>query len=206
MASQAVLKYLQDTNRPYSANDIVQNMHKEYSKSQIQKSLDELVADGSIIEKVYGKQKVYCIKQKETAEDNNDEELTELNAKIASTTNLLTNLKNELTTTEASLKILLSEPTTEDALNEVNLLKNANTRMSEKIELLKKSTNLIPEKEKIAISKAKTANLNEFKKRKRLCMNVINEILENYPKSKKVLLEEIGIDQDGDQILEQILN
>ncbi len=29
-----------------------------------------------------------------------------------------------------------------------------------------------------------------------MCLNIIDAILENYPKSKKVLLEEIGIETD----------
>ena len=58
MCSEAVLKYLQSTNRPYSANDIFQNLHNAYSKNSIQKSLDELAEKGSLREKVYGKQKV----------------------------------------------------------------------------------------------------------------------------------------------------
>lgn len=58
MCSEAVLKYLQSTNRPYSVNDIFQNLHNAYSKNVIQKSLDELAEKGSVKEKVYGKQKV----------------------------------------------------------------------------------------------------------------------------------------------------
>lgn len=58
MCTQAVFKYLESTNRPYSANDISQNMHNAYSKGAIQKALDELTQKGTIREKVYGKQKV----------------------------------------------------------------------------------------------------------------------------------------------------
>ncbi|KAK9511170.1 hypothetical protein O3M35_005782 [Rhynocoris fuscipes] len=204
MATQAVLKYLKDTNRPYSANDIVQNMHKEYTKGQIQKSLDELVADGSIFEKVYGKQKVYCVKQEDMVIDAADDELNELNSKISSTTEALKNLKAELTTVESSLKTLLTEPTTEEAIKEINQLKEENGKLQEKIKVLKESTDLVPEKEKTAVLNKKTKYLNDYRKRKRICMSIINEILENYPKSKKVLLEEIGIEQDGDEVLDKI--
>ena len=38
----------------------------------------------------------------------------------------------------------------------------------------------------------------EWRKRKRSCMEVVNSILENYPKSKKILLEDIGVETDED--------
>ena len=49
---KSVLKYLTDQNRPYSANDIVLNMHKEHGKTAVQKALDGLVAETKVVEKV----------------------------------------------------------------------------------------------------------------------------------------------------------
>ena len=41
--ASAVFKYLYDQNRPYSVTDIHMNLHKEYGKTAVQKSLDSLV-------------------------------------------------------------------------------------------------------------------------------------------------------------------
>ncbi len=41
--SVTVLRYLKTQNRPYSVNDLVANLHKENSKTQIQKAVDNLV-------------------------------------------------------------------------------------------------------------------------------------------------------------------
>ena len=49
---QAVYKYLRDQNRPYSVNDIVLNLHKEHGKTAVQKAVDNLVAEGKVMEKV----------------------------------------------------------------------------------------------------------------------------------------------------------
>lgn len=84
MAAEAVFKYLQQTNRPYSANDIMMNLHKEFGKTAIQKALDELVEATRIREKIYGKQKVYCAIQ-EGKENNSQEtgnELKELEERV----------------------------------------------------------------------------------------------------------------------------
>ena len=42
-ADSQVLHYLQKQNRPYSTNDIFMNLHKEFGKTAVQKSLDNLV-------------------------------------------------------------------------------------------------------------------------------------------------------------------
>jgi hypothetical protein len=49
---KSVLDYLTGQNRPYSANDMLLNLHKEYGKAAILKALDLLVADGKVKEKV----------------------------------------------------------------------------------------------------------------------------------------------------------
>lgn len=69
MAAEAVLKYLADTNRPYSANDITQNLNKKFGKTEILRALDALVSKEQIMEKVYGKQKVYCALQEDDDKD-----------------------------------------------------------------------------------------------------------------------------------------
>jgi len=40
--------------------------------------------------------------------------------------------------------------------------------------------------------------VNEWKKRKRMATSMIDMILEGYPKPKKALIEEIGIETDED--------
>ena len=57
-AKAIVVKYLTNQNRPYSVNDLVANLHNEVPKTVMQKTLDSLVEEGKIKEKVNGKQKV----------------------------------------------------------------------------------------------------------------------------------------------------
>lgn len=85
-AKEAVFKYLVIQNRPYSANDVTQNMHKEFGKTAIQKALEDLAALGRIKEKVYGKQKVYAPIQEESNQANMQTELLELDNAIRDVT------------------------------------------------------------------------------------------------------------------------
>ena len=62
-ADKKILKYMQDQNRPYSATDVLLNLHKEIGKTQVVKSLESLSKAGHLVEKVYGKQKIYFVNQ-----------------------------------------------------------------------------------------------------------------------------------------------
>lgn len=197
MATEAILKYLTAQNRPFSANDIFMNLHKEYGKTAVQKSLDVLVEKGKVKEKVYGKQKVYSVFQ-ETKLSNEEvtKMLLELDGKINDTSDKLSIVEQELRISETALRTLLSTPTTEKASEEERLLRERVGKLKEKLQIISQNT--------VAVSKddfdktKKTLELNEktWRKRKTLCMNIINSILENYPKPKKALLEDIGIETD----------
>ena len=58
-AAEAVLQYLNAQNRPYSAIDIFNNLHKAHGQTAVKKVLESLAAEGKIVEKTYGKQKVW---------------------------------------------------------------------------------------------------------------------------------------------------
>lgn len=78
----SVLKYLQRVNRPYSVNDIVQNLHNEVTKSAVQKVLDQLVSQGEVKEKCYNKQKIYTIAQNVDQSTNVQQEVQELERQV----------------------------------------------------------------------------------------------------------------------------
>ena len=78
---QIVLKYMADQNRPYSTNDIVMNLRKEFGKTAVQNALDNLVIKEKLTEKVNGKQKVYVINQ-DSLPTANEKELVAMEAEI----------------------------------------------------------------------------------------------------------------------------
>ncbi|XP_013827621.1 PREDICTED: homologous-pairing protein 2 homolog isoform X2 [Capra hircus] len=69
-ASGILLKYLQEQNRPYSAQDVFGNLQREHGlgKTAVVKALEQLAQQGKIKEKMYGKQKIYFADQKEIQE------------------------------------------------------------------------------------------------------------------------------------------
>ena len=61
--SSAIFSYLSQQNRPYSANDLHLNLHKEHGKAAIQKVVDVMVEGGKLKVKVNGKQTCYFVNQ-----------------------------------------------------------------------------------------------------------------------------------------------
>jgi len=52
MAVEAVYNYMKTENKPHNLNDILANLNNKYSKTVVQKAVDELVVDKKLFEKV----------------------------------------------------------------------------------------------------------------------------------------------------------
>lgn len=65
VAPGILLRYLQEQNRPYSAQDVFGNLQREHGlgKAAVVKALEQLAQQGKIKEKTYGKQKIYFADQ-----------------------------------------------------------------------------------------------------------------------------------------------
>ncbi|XP_018897535.2 homologous-pairing protein 2 homolog [Bemisia tabaci] len=196
----AVLKYLSDTNRPYSATDITMNLHKEFGKTAVQKALDSLVEKKKVREKLYGKQKVFCIVQPETANNSQglDNELKDLDAQINTLTDNLKSVETELKSSEAKHRDLQSALTTEEAEAQLAEVRASVEKLEKRLSDLSSSRVQISAKDREAIKKEAEKVVKEYRKRKRICTDILNSILENYPKPKKTLYEEVGIETDED--------
>ncbi|XP_050356232.1 homologous-pairing protein 2 homolog [Nymphalis io] len=195
MASDAVLKYLVDTNRPYSCADITVNLRGTYTKNAIQKALDALGESGKIRCKLYGKQKVYAALQSDSVEVTSDTE--DYDTQILSITKSLDEKKSLLKTAELNLKNILSAPTNDCAKSQIEEIKNKIIKLENKLVDLRNSTEeVISVDDKKNILNEHDIFFKEYRKRKRICSDMIEAILEGYPKSKKNFLEELSIETD----------
>lgn len=61
---EKLLKVMRDKNRPFGFSDYYGQIGKDHAKQTALKAINWHVAKGRIIEKTYGKQKVYCINNK----------------------------------------------------------------------------------------------------------------------------------------------
>ncbi|KAI4467675.1 tbp-1 interacting protein [Holotrichia oblita] len=199
MATDEVLRFMQTQNRPFSANDVMQNVQKEHTKTTVQKALDKLVNENKLFEKIYGKQKVYCVVQEDVDTSNMEDDLKKMDREINEATTNLKAKEDELHKNLIELSSLQKKITTDEARRNVNDLKKEIEILKDKLDDYAESiTNPISNEEKLKIIAEYERYWKEYRKRKRMCKDMLDTILEGYPKSKKHLFEEIGIETDED--------
>jgi len=197
---ETILQYFKAQNRPYSVNDIAQIL-KEHGKAAIQKSIDLLVVDGKLIEKTYGKQKVYAINQNQfvsSVEDN----IGQMDLKISTLTHEVTINEEAAIKAEKELKSIISSITTEEASKQLIEVSEENKKLENKFQELSKNRVKVSTNDFKKVQQLKQKSVSEWRKRKRICVDMMDAILEGYPKGKKALIEEVGIelDEDGTKI------
>lgn len=199
MAAEEILKFMQNQNRPFSANDVLQNVGKEHGKSAVQKALDQLVKRNKLFEKLYGKQTIYCVTQENINTANIDEDLKSIDREINEITINLKATEDEIQKNMGELISLRKKMTLTEARNNVNDLKKEIENLKDKLnECADSAVESISNEEKLKVTKEYEMYVKEYRKRKRMCKEVLDAILEGYPKSKKHLFEEIGIETDED--------
>lgn len=197
MAIQAVYNYMKMENKPHSLTDILTNLDNKYSKTVVQKAVDELVTDQKLFEKVYGKYKVYCIVQDSTYDT--DESLRiDKEAQCCAKENKYQEILKEMKEQEALLFSLKSSLTLEDAQKEKVTLQQNIKELTHKLDELIENSSTVDLHDHTTAKRKAQETLDEcsraYLKRKRIVTEIIDCILDNYPGSKDKLYDEIGID------------
>lgn len=194
-----VLRYLQEQNRPYSAQDVFGNLQREHGlgKAAVVKALEQLAQQGKIREKTYGKQKIYFAGQ-DQFDTVSDADLQTLDAKIVALTAKVQSLQQSCRHLEAELKELTSALTTPEMQREIEQLKAQCAVFTERLQGIKGAAAHVTPEEKEQVYLERQRVCREWRVRKRMATELCEAILEGYSKSKKALFEEVGIETDED--------
>eukprot|EP01135_Chromosphaera_perkinsii_P003756 Nk52_evm2s255 gene=Nk52_evmTU2s255 len=193
---QRILEYINSRNRPFSAIDIFNNLHGEIGKTQVVKSLAALGQSKKLIEKEYGKSKVYAPTQHDQTKVS-EEEMKEMDTRINELKEQVKSTKTIANDKQKELTALLSNEPLEEIHARIEVVKEANGKLEKKLDTLKGGDCQLLTKEQINSLNANVEKTRAtFRKRKRMCNNILDAILEGYPKSKKELYEQIGIEMD----------
>ncbi|XP_033911741.2 homologous-pairing protein 2 homolog [Acipenser ruthenus] len=198
-AASIILNYLNVKNRPYSAQDVFGNLQKQHGlgKTAVVKTMELLAQQGKIREKVYGKQKIYFADQSQFT-DVSDTELKSMDGKISELNSQIQGVQQDCRQLDAELRGLNSSMTTKELISEIEELKKECVESKQRLERIKNATNHVTPEEKEKVYKERSQFVREWKKRKRLTNDIMDAVLEGYPKSKKQFLEEVGIETDED--------
>ncbi|XP_051570926.1 homologous-pairing protein 2 homolog [Myxocyprinus asiaticus] len=194
-----ILAYLNEKNRPYSAQDVFTNLQKQYGlgKTAVVKAMEQLAQEGKIREKVYGKQKIYFADQSQFA-DVSDAELKEMDSRITEINTQVQTISQSSRQLDTELKELNSSLTTAEMKAQIRELQAECSGYRERLNKIKTATNHVTPEEREKVYKERELYVKEWRKRKRLVSDMVGAILEGYPKSKKQFLEEAGVETDED--------
>lgn len=194
--SSLLLNFLNEKNRPYSATNLVDELHGEFSKTVIQKSLDSLVDSNQIVCKLCGKTtKLYYANQdgKETA---TKEQLLEMDQRNDELNDRIKELQTKRDELLARRNVLISKRTIEDLRKwRITIEQNLNDEKDKTQQLIKEAEGITPdESNKILLEFSKRCE--EWKKRQKLCKEIIDKLSEQASKKPEELFEEQGLDAD----------
>ncbi|RZF45678.1 hypothetical protein LSTR_LSTR017518, partial [Laodelphax striatellus] len=99
---------------------------------------------------------------------------------------------------EAELQAFISQPTNEEAKPKIVEIEKRISDLRSKIGSVSANWNDEAEARMQLVKEERAKHVKEYRKRKRLCMDILNAIMEGYQGSKKTLMEEIGIETDED--------
>lgn len=192
-----VFKFLSDHNRPFTVNDIIQGLEKKMSKSKVLSILIELVSENRVIEKNCGKQKIYCIAQNSSLPLKDvSNQVFELERQNTSLALQLKDVEKEFQKHSAQLKEFENVLIKKEVIEKKQILEEEVVKLQTELDSYGGIT--IDLEKKKTIERNYTDIAKEYLKRKRLCTDMVDAIYENYPKTKKHLLQEIGIETDED--------
>ena len=194
-AEKAVFEYMKCQNRPYSAIDVFNNLHKKYGKTAVVKALELLAEKKKLLEKNYGKSKIYVVDQSQfpTVDDT---KLSELDKQISSLAELVKQSQSKLSSSTSELKSLNSSLTTTNALELLKKLRVETSEIEKRLSGLKTNSKSVDANEKRKVTENRKLVITQWRKRKRMTVDLMNAVLEGYPKTKKQFLDEVGIETD----------
>uniref|UniRef100_A0A336N0H1 Homologous-pairing protein 2 homolog n=1 Tax=Culicoides sonorensis TaxID=179676 RepID=A0A336N0H1_CULSO len=198
---KTVLQLMKSLNRPCSVNCLFEK-DKELGKTNILKGLDNLVRAENVTLKEYGKQKIYAVKQ----EVQGDPELIKFELRTLDMD--ITNAEQKIKEKSMELKNLQAQLKESSVQKSLSTLRAENSQILNQIAQvqikigLKNDRNAdeeaISPSEKNEIKQKYEKYLTAYTKRKKLCKEMIETIMEGYPGTKKKLIEDIGLETDED--------
>lgn len=191
-----IFQYMKEANRPYSVQNIFDNLRGEVKKAQCQKVLDSLTDKGKLQAKDFGKAKIYLINQSLMPEAD-EGELQQLDADIQEKTSELNHLNSELKQLQQHYKEITTSMTTEQLISEVE-------KLNESLDILNLELVAVKEQEPASEQDLKKAEdtrirfLNEMNRRRRLCNDMIGTLCEFMDMKPNELKKNIGIEDVND--------
>mmetsp|Transcript_36947 Transcript_36947/g.80214 ORF Transcript_36947/g.80214 Transcript_36947/m.80214 type:complete len:341 (-) Transcript_36947:142-1164(-) len=192
-----ILGYMQMQNRPYNVQNVFDNLHAAVPKSQVQVIMDAFAASGEIMVKEYGKLKVYLVAQSKASSTEAERESQELEKEVKEAEGKNKEVKSQLEQSKQASsalrrdrEVLVAKLTVEREVRELtSRLEKLQAAAEESGEQVDLATVGAVESECITLHR-------EWKRRRRLCMEVLHTLSERADMKVDRLVDRYGIETD----------
>jgi len=157
----------------------------------------ELAADGKVVEKLKGKQKIYWATQ-EGLDIADAKGLAKLDSQIESLRAEKKAISSELGEIGSRIASLNNALTNDQIEKEILKLKEEDAELEAKLSRLRGGAKLVSKAEKEKAEKQYEYIRTEWRKRKRMCMDVVKQVGEGAGKKDKEIMEEVELEGDDD--------
>jgi len=190
---KTVLSYLAKENRPLSATDIANNLNGALTKTGITNALDDLAAEQRIIEKVYGKQRVFMTLQNVDC-TNLKQDLRQLEEKIIVIKGETGRIKMENNRLEGEIRNAGDKTPLPELESQIKSLFDEVESLKERLGQQKSAkVEVVSKEEKIKIQNEYEKYNKLWRKYKRIANEIIATIVENCDIRKPQLCEDLGL-------------
>ena len=198
-ASEVIMEYLEKNNRPYSVNDIHNNLQQQFGfgKALVTRVLENMAADGSIREKVWGKSKIYFLDQSKLPTIS-EEEVADIDSRTAKLRAVHGDLMEGIKEYEHKLSGYKKQMTVAQINQEIREVSLEVQGLENRLAAIKERSQNVDPEENIVVKKEHGKVIGEWRKRKRMATSMIDTILEGASLTKRSLMEQIGIETDED--------
>lgn len=196
-AKEAIREYMIKQNRPYSYGNIIDNLHGRIAKSICLKVLEELTNKEKVLTaKEYGKCIIYLANQDKFPATSNSE-LAKLDDQIKSIKDGLEERKTRLKDAQGQLQRATQGLNNTQLRAELERLKKQNADMGVKLEKYEAgAVKLVSEDDIEKGKKEMVRQCQEWRKRKRACMEIVDMISESADLNKKEFIKKLGLETD----------
>ncbi|KAK8813227.1 hypothetical protein WA158_002819 [Blastocystis sp. Blastoise] len=193
-AYPVILNYINEQNKPFSSTIVYENLHRTVKKAHAVRVLAQLAQDGKIIEKEYGKTKIYYADQNQFPSVS-EEELVSMEEKIATLKEQEKDLLSKSNIYKNELKSLQTSLPDSELKAAIEKYKTENEAMETKLNILRNSGAI----DKTELDSLQT-NVNKYtkiwKQRRHMCMEGIKTLADGLEKKDQEVIDEIGLETE----------
>ncbi|TNV77411.1 hypothetical protein FGO68_gene16095 [Halteria grandinella] len=195
-AEKAIAEFMEKQNRPYSVQNMLDHFQQRIKKIQCQRIMDDLTGAQILTCKEYGKAKIYLVNQDLFPTTSNDE-LLELDEQIKVRKDEFDVLNTDLKQLLAKVKEASQGMTNGEIEAEIASMKKEVTTLNKQLDPFKVGGRKLITQAEIAKAEnmLKKAQL-EWKKRKRGCMDVVDQVSESVDMNRKEFIKKLGLETD----------